>query len=795
LTASRHETGFLEGLRVLELGDGVAGAFACGVLASFGASVTAVVNPAAAYRRGRPGAAARAGSPSLLSLLLERGKQLCELPADAGPEAIEELFSTDGLGSPGGVDVVVADRVSAIPIGLSAVHGADEYCKWVDRINPSAWVTISAFGLSGPRRDRTATELTLAAVSGFLDSVRDAGTAQPLKLAGYQCLLSAGHAAALAACHALDLAAAGDRVHLDLSAQEAAIATGPMLALAQELLNAAGQVGAKRYGAPSSFYPCRDGRIRISAMEDHQWHGIVSAMGHPAWAHRFATTAARVAEPAEIDARVAEWSSKLTKADAEARLQAQGVPATAMYSPGEVLASSQFAHRQALEQPDVAPDATVTVVGLPFRMITLPRPTTRRRRTLRQLRVLEAGHVLAVPLAAALLGALGAKVTKVEDPRRIDMYRRRGPFIDGEEGTNRAAYFAIVNHSKQSVTVDLDADDGPLWVLVKHADVVIENLGRRRADRLGISASALAGSGRDLLAFSSSGFGHDGPQSDYRAYANNLQASFGPFYLTRNEQDEPAAIDLAWADLVSGYAIATIIAAWAVGPGGNAAAGLDFAMAEVIAARFNEFLAAASLNPANDDCVDRANEISPLAPNGVYQVADGWVALSADRDEEFARLRSVLDHPESLEDPRFDSAEDRFAARRELDAAVRGAVSGWGAAELANTVRAAGVEAETVIPARQLPADEHLAWRDFFTAVDHPEWGSRKLIGLPWRQEGGDAIPLAPPPRLRDLEPTAPAGAAGGGRADSKERLMNDDAVFTEAPRNRGGIGNVQREG
>jgi crotonobetainyl-CoA:carnitine CoA-transferase CaiB-like acyl-CoA transferase len=167
-------------------------------------------------------------------------------------------------------------------------------------------------------------------------------------------------------------------------------------------------------------------------------------------------------------------------------------------------------------------------------------------------------------------------------------------------------------------------------------------------------------------------------------------------------------------------------------------------MAEVIAARFNEFLAAASLNPANDDCVDRANEISPLAPNGVYQVADGWVALSADRDEEFARLRSVLDHPESLEDPRFDSAEDRFAARRELDAAVRGAVSGWGAAELANTVRAAGVEAETVIPARQLPADEHLAWRDFFTAVDHPEWGSRKLILSPLRPPGrpGAAGPI-----------------------------------------------------
>ena len=48
--------------------------------------------------------------------------------------------------------------------------------------------------------------------------------------------------------------------------------------------------------------------------------------------------------------------------------------------------------------------------------------------------------MLAVPLAGALLGALGAQVTKLEDVRRIDMYRRRGPFIDREPGINRAAY-------------------------------------------------------------------------------------------------------------------------------------------------------------------------------------------------------------------------------------------------------------------------------------------------------------------------------------------------------------------
>lgn len=760
MTGSPQQAPFLDGLRVLELGDGVAGASAGAILASLGASVTTVVNPAAVYRRARPTGPAATGS--LLSLLLQRGKQLRELPADAGRAALAALIG----GQQPPFDVVIADRVGGMPTGLPAT-GAADYCALVGQLNPGAWVTISAFGLSGPRRDRTATELTLAAVTGMVDSVHDAATGQPLKLAGYQCLLSAGQAAALAACHALDLATASDTpTHLDLSAQEAAIATGPMLVLAQELLNAAGQIGAKRYGAPSSFYPCLDGRIRISAMEDHQWRGVVAAMGHPAWAERFATTAARVADPGEIDARVAAWSSTLTKRDAEARLQTAGVPATAMYSPAEVLASPQFAHRQSVEQLVVSADATISLVGLPFRTLDPSQPAPRRRRGLRELRVLESGHVLAVPLAAALLGALGAQVTKVEDLGRIDMYRRRPPFIDGQEGTNRAAYFAMVNHSKRGVSVDADLDAGPLWALISQADVVMENLGRRRADRLGISAGALTQSGRDLLALSSSGFGHDGPQADYRAYAYNLQASFGPFYLTRSEQGEPAEIDLAWADLVCGYAIATIIAAWAVGPAGNGPAGLDFAMAEAISGRFNEFLAAASLR-SGDDGADHANELSPLVPSGIYRTAGGWVALSVDGDEDFARFRAVLGYPQALSGGRFASADHRFDARRELDAAIAESAAGWRPQALAAALRAVGIDAEAVIPARRLPADEHLGRRGFLTKVTHPEWGNRRLIGVPWRPEGEGAIPLTPPPQLRDREPNAPVGPA-------KEKRMDD---------------------
>ena len=113
--------------------------------------------------------------------------------------------------------------------------------------------------------------------------------------------------------------------------------------------------------------------------------------------------------------------------------------------------------------------------------------TTRRsRRSLQGLRVLEASRVLAVPLAGALLGALGAKVNKLEDLRRLDMYRRLGPYIGGEPGQETSAYFALMNHSKGSVAFDIDADHQRLEDLIKSTDVVLENLGPKRATALGL---------------------------------------------------------------------------------------------------------------------------------------------------------------------------------------------------------------------------------------------------------------------------------------------------------------------
>jgi crotonobetainyl-CoA:carnitine CoA-transferase CaiB-like acyl-CoA transferase len=747
--ARRSECAFLAGVAVLEIGDGIAGATASALLSSLGASVTTIADPESPHRRSRP--ALPAGPRSVLSLLLDADKRLLELPVTSSGDLAAVIDNWHRqVSAAGEIPLVVADRVSGSLYGIEDLCGASAYAYWVANANRQAWVTISAFGLSGPRRDDGGTELTISAASGILSAVQDAAAGSPLKLAGYQALRSAGQAAALASCHAIDLSSSAEPAHLDLSAQEASIATGPILRVAQILLDAVGPAGASRYGAPSGFYPCRDGLIRISVMEDHQWRGVVKAMGSPGWTEQFAVVGDRIEGAAQVDARIAEWTTGQRKVDAEVVLQEQGVPAAAIYRPAEILHSPQLEYRDAMRAIAAGDGETIRAVGRPF--VEVPSDggdgAGRRRRPLRGLRVAEAGRVLAVPLAGALLGALGARVTKLEDLSHIDMYRRRGPFVSGQPGINRAAYFILVNHSKSNFVADLDRDPGQLEQLLLDTDVVIENIGRRRGDALGLSAYAPASSTRPALRVSSSAFGYDGPYARYRAYAYSIHAACGLAYLTRNAAGEPATLDLPWADLVCAYGIATIVAAWAVGPRGNDPAGIDFSMAEMITARFNEFLAGASIDEQGDEYVDRVNESSPSAPTGVYRVADGWMAVSVTTDEMYRELTAALGHPFSLLDDRFATENGRFAARAELDLALEAEISGHAGGELAACLRERGIPCEPVLTPRQLTEDPHLAERGFFTPLTHPELGTRQVIGIPWRPMGGGAIPLASPPTM-----------------------------------------------
>src|SRR5213083_3530926 len=86
--------------------------------------------------------------------------------------------------------------------------------------------------------------------------------------------------------------------------------------------------------------------------------------------------------------------------------------------------------------------------------------------------ILDLSRLLACPFASMILAELGARVIKVEQPGSGDETRTFEPQL-----TRDSAYYFVCNRSKESITVNLRADEGRKTIreLAAKADVVLEN--------------------------------------------------------------------------------------------------------------------------------------------------------------------------------------------------------------------------------------------------------------------------------------------------------------------------------
>ena len=80
---------------------------------------------------------------------------------------------------------------------------------------------------------------------------------------------------------------------------------------------------------------------------------------------------------------------------------------------------------------------------------------------LSNLTILDLTRVLAGPYCTMILADMGADVIKIEIPEKGDDTRQYGPFKNGE-----SMYYANVNRSKKSITLNLKSDEGKKYFLI-----------------------------------------------------------------------------------------------------------------------------------------------------------------------------------------------------------------------------------------------------------------------------------------------------------------------------------------
>ena len=330
-------SGALEGIRVVELGQLIAGPFCGQLLGDMGADVIKIEPPGA----GDPMRTWGNGEHKVWWDVIGRNKRsvTANLRVAEGQDLARRLLA--------GADIMIENfkpgTIEKWGLGPDDLHA----------INPRLIVVrMSGYGQTGPYATRAGYGGIGEAMGGWRAIVGDPDR-PPARMGvsiGDTLAATYGCMGALAALQARERSGKGQVV--DSALYEAVLQVMESVVPEYALMGLVRQrSGSILPGiAPSNVYACKDGEYMIGGNGDTIFARLCTAMGRPELASdpRFATHVARGERQAELDDLINRWTSTKTIDEVEALMIEHSVPAGRVYTGREMLADPHFAARQAI---------------------------------------------------------------------------------------------------------------------------------------------------------------------------------------------------------------------------------------------------------------------------------------------------------------------------------------------------------------------------------------------------------------------------------------------------------------
>ncbi|HMA82440.1 MAG TPA: CoA transferase [Candidatus Binatia bacterium] len=361
------------------------------------------------------------------------------------------------------------------------------------------------------------------------------------------------------------------------------------------------------------------------------------------------------------------------------------------------------------------------------------------------VRVLDLTRVVAGPYCSMFLGDLGAEVVKVEQPGAGDDTRGWGPPFAGGE----SAYYLCINRNKQSLTLDLKSRRAVelLRGLAKVADVIIENFRPGTMERLGLGEKELRALNPRLIYASLTGFGADGPMSDWPGYDLIVQAWGGLMSITGAPDGEPVKVGVAIIDLVAGLMLgkaitAALFAREKIGVGQR----IDTSLLEAeVASLINvgsNYLVGGTV-PAR-----WGNAHPNIVPYQNFKTADGYLVIGVASEVIWERFCVAVGRADLSHDPRFTNNAKRVENRAELIALLSAIFVQRDNDTWFKLLTEAEVPCAPVQTIDQVFRAPQVLHRDMLMEVDHPTAGRVRMAGIPVKFSLTPATLRRPPPLL-----------------------------------------------
>ena len=689
--------GALEGVRVVEIAEGVAAPLVATLLADHGADVVKVERPQGDFTRSDPGFAA-----------WNRGKK----------SVVVDPSSADDL-------AWLAAQLSGADICL--LGAGESFADWsaevADAASANRGLIVARFPAyleeGTPWAGGRESHGLLAAYAGlgWRQSSNDGGPVDPISK-----FVSYSHALWGAACTLAALYQRGPNGW----GQEVTV-TG-MNAMMQSLIHPysvdphapdpATDIGS--FGRHPTYrpYQAKDGKwIGSGALGDKFEVMLLNLLGIPDVLEdpRIGGVVDRMKHPLHVDwvmARVAEAFAKRPRREWIEMLMAAGIPCGEVNPREELLDHPQVAAigmRVELDDPE---RGQVTMPGVPTNLSRSPgrvtgpaprlggdqglaawpprpAPTAPPRYAVGPLdgiRALNLGTFVATPYAGMLLSELGAEVVKVEPPTG-DPFRNNGyPH----------------NRGMRSLAIDLADPVGreALKRIVRSADIVIDGMRPGVMKRMKLDHGSLADEKPEIITMSLSGFGEIGPLANLPGFDMVVQG-FAGIMMAQGDANEPVAQTVAYVDVTTACmnvfgCLLALVDRQRSGEGQhvwNSLIGTAAYLQTAELVRYQERPAPRQGHPdfRGSEWHDR-----------YYRTVDGWVRIDACGD-----ITGVLAALRGL------GLVSRDAETEQIEAAIQAGIAGLTAAAAAALLNGAGVPSVPARKVSQLFADAQLMASEF----------------------------------------------------------------------------------
>jgi formyl-CoA transferase len=130
------------------------------------------------------------------------------------------------------------------------------------------------------------------------------------------------------------------------------------------------------------------------------------------------------------------------------------------------------------------------------------------------------------------------------------------------------------------------------------------------------------------------------------------------------------------------------------------------------------------------------NDHPTVVPTGVFATSDGYVNIAASASAQWQRLCEVMNRPEWLTHPGWETQRGRAADRFNVHAAIAAQVREQKTAYWVDKLEGAGLPCGPVYSVDQVFSDPQVLHLGIAAPIEHPRWGRTHLVGSPLNVAG-----------------------------------------------------------